>query len=184
MNVFDSGGAAFGRVWLGTATTSISNGQSRQLYWRSSLPVGKTGYTSIPSGPGGAAGAFGGSGLAVSLHSANPKEAIELVRFLIHSRTQSANMGESVSHSHPEVYNLPWASELHDRSPKSIQRGSGVVNRPYFEAGRQYEQVSGAYIASVHSVLTGEMDAPEAAADLEKQLIKLTGYSTGPPKTD
>jgi len=34
----------------------------------------------------------------------------------------------------------------------------------------------------VHSVLTGERRAPEAAADLEKQLIKITGFNTGPPR--
>ena len=35
----------------------------------------------------------------------------------------------------------------------------------------------------MHSVLTGEKAAPEVAADLEKQLIEITGFSTGSPKT-
>ena len=43
--------------------------------------------------------------------------------------------------------------------------------------------VAKAYIAAVHSVLTGQSGAPEAAAELERQLIKITGFGTGPPKT-
>jgi len=36
----------------------------------------------------------------------------------------------------------------------------------------------------VHSVLTGQKEAPEAAAELEKQLIEITGFSAGPPKIE
>ena len=35
----------------------------------------------------------------------------------------------------------------------------------------------------MHSVLTGKREAAEAAAELEKQLIEITGFSAGPPKT-
>jgi len=48
MNVFDSGGAAFNRVWRGT--TIMHSGQSRQVHWLNSLAKGKIGYTSIPGG--------------------------------------------------------------------------------------------------------------------------------------
>jgi trehalose/maltose transport system substrate-binding protein len=58
----------------------------------------------------------------------------------------------------------------------------GVVSRPSSVAGRTYEQVTRAYFGAVHAVLTGQKEAPEAAAELEKQLIKITGYSAGPPK--
>src|ERR1700675_2183845 len=89
-NVLDSGGAAFGRVWGGI--TIAHGGQSRLLHLRTSLNVGRTGYTSIPGGLGGRAGTLGGSGLAVSRHSLHPREAIELVRFLnraeVHSNEQ------------------------------------------------------------------------------------------------
>jgi trehalose/maltose transport system substrate-binding protein len=51
--------------------------------------------------------------------------------------------------------------------------------------GRAYEQVAWAYIGAVHSVLIGQRGASEAAAELEleKQLIKMMGFTTGPPKT-
>jgi len=33
----------------------------------------------------------------------------------------------------------------------------------------------------VHSVLTGEKSAPEAAAALENELVRITGFKKGPP---
>jgi hypothetical protein len=35
----------------------------------------------------------------------------------------------------------------------------------------------------VHAVLTQEKSAPEAAAELEKELVKMTGFKTGPPSS-
>jgi hypothetical protein len=55
------------------------------------------------------------------------------------------------------------------------------VNRPSSVVGNKYEEVSRVYISAVHSVLTGEKGAPEAAAELEKELVQLTGLKAGPP---
>jgi trehalose/maltose transport system substrate-binding protein len=181
INVFDSGRAAFDRVWGGTTITR--RGLSRQIHWRSSLPVGKTGYTSIPSGPGERAGTLGGSGLAVSRRSVHPQEAIELVRFLIRAQIQSSEEEESSYASQPEVHDRSSVSDANNHFGKSIGQGSGVVSRPSDVAGSTYERVTRAYIGAVHSVLTGQRGAPEAAAELEKQLIEITGFVTGPPKT-
>jgi trehalose/maltose transport system substrate-binding protein len=49
--------------------------------------------------------------------------------------------------------------------------------------GNAYEPVSRAYFQAVHSVLTGERTAPEAARALEKQLVEITGFKTGLPPT-
>src|SRR5260370_33624494 len=80
-NVLDSGGAAFGRVWGGI--TIAQGGRSRLLHWRTSLNVGRTGYTSIPGGRGGRAGTLGGSGLAGSGQCMHPRESIARVQYLI-----------------------------------------------------------------------------------------------------
>jgi trehalose/maltose transport system substrate-binding protein len=179
---FDMGGAAFDRMWGGTTITP--GGRSHLLHLRSSLPQGKTGYTSIPGGPGGRGGALGGSGLAVSRHSAHPQEAIELVRFLIRAEIQSNEQGEGVNQPvQPKFYDLPSTATQPDYSENSSQHRNGVVNRPSGVTGRKYEQVTRAYISAVRSVLTGQKGAPEAASELEKELIKITGFSTGPPKT-
>jgi hypothetical protein len=65
----------------------------------------------------------------------------------------------------------------------STQRASAIVARPSIEAGSAYKAVSKAYSDAVHSVLTGEKSAPEAAAGLEKQLIEITGFRPGAPRT-
>jgi trehalose/maltose transport system substrate-binding protein len=52
----------------------------------------------------------------------------------------------------------------------------GVVARPSAEAGQAYPDVSRAYVAAVHAVLTREQLAPEAAADLEQVLRRVTGF--------
>jgi hypothetical protein len=49
------------------------------------------------------------------------------------------------------------------------------------QAGEKYEEVSRAYIRAVRSVLTGDKIPPVAAAELEKELVEITGFSQGPP---
>ena len=58
---------------------------------------------------------------------------------------------------------------------------SGVVARPSTAAGGKYEEVSRAYIQAVRSVLLGQSKAPEAAASLEQELVRITGFKPGPP---
>jgi trehalose/maltose transport system substrate-binding protein len=176
INAFDSGRAVFNRVWGGTKITR--SGMSPQLHWRSSLEPGKTGYTSMPSGSLESAGTLGGSGLAISRHSMHPQEAIQLVRFLIRTEIQASEREEHPSGIQPEVYHRPSISEA------ISQRQNGVVSRPSSMTGAKYEQVTRAYISAVHSVLTGDAGAPEAAADLERRLVAMTGFRTGPPKVE
>jgi trehalose/maltose transport system substrate-binding protein len=181
MNVFSSGGAAFNRVWLGTMIAR--SGQSRRVYWRNLNPVVETGYTSMPAGPGGSAGILGGSGLAVSRHSAHRKEAIDFLRFLVSAQIQSNEKRESRANSESGIYNLPSALDVRSDSQKPTPRLIGFVSRPSVEAGAQYQQVSTAYAAAVHSVLTGQKTASVAAAELEKQLVQITGFRTAPHET-
>jgi trehalose/maltose transport system substrate-binding protein len=154
LNIFDKGGAAFGRIWGGASITRTA--LFRQMHWRNSLAQSITGYTTIPGGLTGGAGTLGGSGLAVSQHSSHRREALEFVRFLIRAQIYSNQVEESA-----------------DRAK--------LVIRPASETGSQYEQVARAYIDTVHSVLTGEKPAPEAAAALEKELVRITGFPIGPP---
>lgn len=180
MNVFGSGRAAFNRVWLGTTITRSE--QSPRIYWRNLNPIVETGFASMPGGPGGSASTLGGSGLAVSQYSTHPNEAIEFVRFLVRAQIQSNENRKSAPHAPFEIANLPTVSEMDHDSKKPIEQGIDLARRPSVEAGARYKQVSAAYAEAVHAVLTGQKRAPEAAADLEKQLIEITGFRTGPPK--
>ena len=67
-------------------------------------------------------------------------------------------------------------------SPAGSNPGGGIVARPSIAAGSKYKEVTKAYFDAVHSVLTKQIAAPEAAAQLEKQLIEITGFRAGPPK--
>lgn len=177
-NVFGSGRAAFLRWW--ESDYSLNHAVP--------LPgdIGdKFGVTSVPGSEAGRAGTLGGSGLAVSRTSAHPREAIELIGFLLRRDVQfRRTLEHSQPPREPELYELPVILEPYPQLPKLSQHGSGVVTRPSLVTGQRYEDVSRAYIGAVHSVLTREQDAPQAAAALEKELIRITGFRKGPPKRD
>jgi trehalose/maltose transport system substrate-binding protein len=176
MHVFDSGRAAFDRIWLLTPLTKT--GQSRHLGWRSSPPVVKTGFSRMPGG----AGALGGTGTAVSNNSPHRQEAIALLRFQLRAlMKESEEDGGSGGRMQVEFSDPPSISE-----PFTPRAGSnpeeGIVVRPSIAAGSKYKEVTKAYFDAVHSVLTRQIGAPEAAAQLEKQLIEITGFRAGPPR--
>jgi trehalose/maltose transport system substrate-binding protein len=180
MNAFDAGEAAFGRVW-GGATIPLSR-RTRLDHRRGSPLESVTGYAVIPGGPGGRAGTLGGSGLAVSAHSLHPQEAIELVRFLVRAQIQSSKLetGAPLA-AQPDALDVP---SIHGPPGSFNQNGnqSGLARRPSNVSGRAYEQVAKAYIGAVHTVLTGQSSAPDAAAGLELQLTKIMGFRARPPK--
>ncbi len=181
MLVFDSGKAAFNRMWF--LTPMSRSGQARKIGWRSSRPVFKTGFSRIPGGPGGSAGTLGGTGTAISLHSTHRQEAIALLRFQLRAQMQASEKdSDSGGPLQAEFSDPPSISKPYDSSTPSNPQAS-IVARPSVAAGSAYKQVSRAYIDAVYTVLTGQREAPEAAAELEKQLIEITGFTVGPPKT-
>jgi trehalose/maltose transport system substrate-binding protein len=81
-----------------------------------------------------------------------------------------------------ELYDLPEALEPNPRLDLLGQAfRTSMVSRPSDVAGKKYDDVTDAYIQAVHSVLTGEKSAPEAAAALENELVRITGFKKGPP---
>jgi trehalose/maltose transport system substrate-binding protein len=173
-NVWLSGKAAFHRAWVSDynlITLHTPPGNATQF-----------GVTSVPGGRAGRAGTLGGNGLAVSQASAHQREALELIRFLLRRDVQLRHAAE---HSEPpkelELYELPAILDPYPLLANSRQHGGGVVARPSIVAGQKYEDVSRAYIGAVHSVLTGEKVPSLAAADLEKELVEITGFRKGPP---
>jgi trehalose/maltose transport system substrate-binding protein len=180
--VFDSGRAAFNRIWLLTSMTR--SGQARQIGWRGFRPpVVKTGFSRMPGGPGGSAGTLGGTGTAVSLHSTHRQEAIALLRFQLRALMQASEKGRGPDGTEQAEFSDPPSISDPRVSPVELNQHASIVARPSVAAGSTYKQVSRAYIDTVHSVLTGQRSAPEAAAELEKQLIEITGFSAAPAKT-
>ena len=174
LNVWIAGDAAFMRNW----PTAYVDSQAAGSPIRNKFDI-----TLLPGGKAGRVGTLGGAGLGVSRFSAHPREAVELVRYLSSRDVQVRRSAVlSVPPSLPELYDLP---EVLERNPRfallSQAFRTGIVSRPSTVTGKKYEVVTDAYIQAVHSVLTGEKSAPEAAAGLEKELIRITGFKKGPP---
>ncbi len=138
------------------------------------------GVTSVPAGKGARVSLLGGYALAVSRSSAHLPEAIKLIAFLSRRETQlRASSGAEPPiqlefHELPRmlVKMYPWAAKPGE------QPGGTLVSRPSAVAGAKYDEVSQAYVKAVRSVLTRQSAAPEAAAGLEKELVRITGFET------
>jgi trehalose/maltose transport system substrate-binding protein len=174
LNAWVAGDAAFMRNWPIAYVDSQAAGS----------PIrNKFDMTLLPAGKAGSVGTLGGIGLAVSRFSAHPREALELVRYLC-SRNEQLQRSRALSEppTLPELYELP---ELLQPNPSYALLGqgfqTGLVSRPSNVTGKKYEEVTDAYIQAVHSVLTREKNAPEAAAALENELVQITGFKKGRP---
>ena len=181
MQVFDSGRAAFSRVWI--LTPMSRKGQARQIGWRSTPLTVKTGLSRMPAGSEGSAGTLGGTGTAISLHSTHRQEAIALLRFQLRSLIDAGEKDSGPEGPiQVELSDPPSVSQPGVPAESSQQLSSVIVARPSIETGTNYKAVSKAYSDAVHSVLVGQMSGPEAAAKLEKQLVAITGFRPGPPR--
>jgi trehalose/maltose transport system substrate-binding protein len=182
-NLWGSGKVAFLRGWQ--SNYSVLTGGWPFPPPGSHAPLSgaaEFGVTSVPGGTAGRVDTLGGNGLAISKSSAHPREALELIRFLL--RTDQ-RLVRATEHSLPpegiDLYELPSGLNPYPQLPQSTQNGGRLVARPSIAAGDKYEEVSRAYIQAVHSVLTRERSGPVAAADLEKELVQITGFRPGPP---
>jgi trehalose/maltose transport system substrate-binding protein len=177
LNVWVAGDAAFMRNWPSAYVDSrVAGSPIRNKFDIALLPGGKAGRV----------GTLGGWGLAVSRFSAHPREAFELVRYLTRRDVQvKRSRVLSQPPTLPELYNLPEVLELNPRFDLLRQAfRTGMVSRPSNVTGKKYQDVTDAYIQAVHSVLTGEKSAPEAAAALENELVHITGFKKGWPPPD
>jgi trehalose/maltose transport system substrate-binding protein len=185
VNAFYSGKAAFYRGWAQSYFRSVGDKcgpAPTSLRICGTAVRDKIGISGVPAGKAAQVSTLGGFGLGVSRSAPHPAEAVELVRFLVRREVNS----EAVrSHSVSPLEQLEWPAILkaHDYSAnvKQHQPGSNVVSRPSTVTGQKYGDVAHAYLRAVHSVLTGRASAPEAAAALEKELVGITGFKTGPP---
>jgi trehalose/maltose transport system substrate-binding protein len=173
-NVWVAGDAAFIRNWPSAYVGSEAAGSPIRDKFATAL---------LPGGKAGRVGTLGGWGLAVSRFSAHPREALELVRYLTRRDVQvKRSRVLSQPPILPELYNLPEVIEPNPRFDLLSQAfRTGIVLRPSNVTGKKYQEVTDAYIREVHSVLTGEKSAPEAAAALENELVRITGFKKGPP---
>jgi trehalose/maltose transport system substrate-binding protein len=174
LNVWVGGDAAFMRNWPTAYVGSQAAGSSIR---------NKFDITLLPGGKAGRVGTLGGAGLAVSRFSGHPREALELVRYLS-SRDVQLKRARALSEppTLPELYDLPEVLGPNSRFALLSQAfRTGMVSRPSAVTGKKYEGVTEAYIRAVHTVLTGEKTAASAAAALESELGRITGFKKGLP---
>ena len=175
LNVWVAGDAAFMRNW----PSAYVDSKAPESPIRNNFDIAL-----LPGGKAGSVNTLGGGGLAVSRFSAHPREALALVRYLTRRDVQAKRF-QVVSEppTLPELYNAPEVigpNPRFDLWKKAF--GSGSVSRPSNVTGQKYQDVTDAYIEEVHSVLTSEKSAPEAAAALENELVRTTGFKKGPPQ--
>ena len=169
-DIWELGRAAFFRTWLWHYRLRNPRESRIELL---------TGYTSVPGGRAGRFGALGGTGLSINRSSPHRQEAVAFIRFLIHYDQQLAVARDS--RWLPELTEAPAVLYPRSQASTDSRRGAVLTARPSAVAGDKYEEVGKAYFAGVHSVLTGEKTAQSAAADVERQLVQITGFRTGPP---
>lgn len=184
LDEFNSGRSAFLRFWASEvgrdSTRRDPNLRAEVWGWKST--IGELGITAMPAGTVARASVLGGLGLVVSRYSKHPREDAALIQYLLHKQLESIDNGQLHPVSpEPVVY---YAAE--DRGPSQISSGPNasraiVIARPTSLAPHVYEEVSRAYSRTVHSVLTGEKNASDAASELENDLVKITGLHPGLP---
>jgi trehalose/maltose transport system substrate-binding protein len=173
-NVWHAGHAAFMRSWPLEFAFDAPG----------SLPKEYVGVAPLPKGAARRAATLGRYSFGVSRRSPHPREAAMFVRFLCRRDVQLKRALEfHVPPSIPDLYDEPRvvAANPHFAAIRETLI-DGVVARPSAAAGKAYPDVSRAYVAAVHAVLTGEKRAPEAAADLEDVLRRMTGLESSRQK--
>ena len=170
LNIWRAGNAAFMRNWPTSYLVSEAAGMK-----------GSFSATLLPAGRAGRAATLGGASLSISRTTPHPKEAAELLRYLCRRNVELARaIATSQPPVIPELFNVPEVLKTrpHFAELEEMFR-SNAVDRPSTVTGKKYAQVSAAYFNAVHSVLTKEKGAPEAVADLEQNLVRITGFPTG-----
>lgn len=183
-NVWGSGRAAFLHGWSSKYSLTTRSGWPFPRPDSHTVPedVTQFGITSVPGGKGGRASTLGGNGLAVPKSSLHPREAMQLIRFLLRKDQQLMQTGaHSELPTEVSLYQLPVVLDMYPQGGQMDQHGGVIVARPSVVAGTRYEEVTRAYIDAVHSVLTRKKAPSVAASELEKQLIEITGFRKEQP---
>jgi trehalose/maltose transport system substrate-binding protein len=166
--VFQSGNAVFMRNW--PYAWALANAADSPV-------KGKVGVAVLPQGEGADArhaAALGGQHLAVSRYSAHPKEAVDLVQYLTSAEEQKRRALEGSFN--PTLRSLYTDSELVAANPfysDFLPIVDSAVARPSTVTGRRYNQVSSAFVRTVHGTLSGRGMASASLVDLNKELERL-----------
>jgi trehalose/maltose transport system substrate-binding protein len=179
-NAFEAGRTAFVRVWVGEAGVLANRARPelRAVNWWNPPQVGEAGFAAMPAGSVARVAVLGGAGVAISRYSKYLQQDVALIRFV--RRKELEQFREKSLSLQWVIYDAPDTRESVRVSLVAASRAI-VAARPTNVSGAHYAQVSIAYSEAVHSVLTGKKKAPDAASELEQDLVKISGLHPGPP---
>lgn len=169
LNAFAPGNAAFMRNW--PYAYSVTQAPDSPL-------VGMVGVTQLPTGDGeGAthAATLGGWQLMVSTYSPNQEASIEFIKYMCSPELEKAyTIERSHSPTIGSVYDDPEVIETQEflARLKPVFEG-GAVARPSTVTADLYNSVSIAYHTRVNQILTGQVEAAAAAAEIEAELLDI-----------
>ncbi len=167
--VFQSGNAIFMRNW--PYAWALANAEDSPV-------KGKVGVTVLPQGDGPQArhaATLGGQHLAVSRYSAYPVEAADLVRYLTAAPEQKRRALEGSFN--PTLRSLYEDPELLAANPfyrDFLPILDSAVARPSTVTSRRYNQLSSAFVRTVHGTLAGQAEVSPGLADLSQELERLS----------
>jgi trehalose/maltose transport system substrate-binding protein len=177
-NIWKAGGAAFMRSWNGLpGPYHLSPSETP------SIDANNYDFAPLPAGKGGSVSTFGGHGYAVSKYSAQVEAAVKLVRYLCRRDTELKRLRTySGVPTIPDLYQDPGvrAATPYLESVQKVYKETFAA-RPSAVTGKKYPEVSRAYFEAVHSVLTGQKTAADAAGNLREQLARITGFEAQSP---
>jgi trehalose/maltose transport system substrate-binding protein len=166
---FQSGNAVFMRNW---------NYAYALVTGKDSPVKDDVGVAVLPSGGEGLApsATLGGAALAVSKYSKHPKEAEELVKFLVNAESERERA--IVTSRPPTLTALYSDPEIGAKQPfiplwKPVL--DGATPRPSAATKRKYNEVSADFWTAVHDTLSGDGTAEQNLAKLQAKLTKLKG---------
>jgi trehalose/maltose transport system substrate-binding protein len=159
-NVWQAGRAAFMRNWTNAYAAGRSENSATELRFE---------VAPLPRGSAGFAATLGGNGYGVSRYSRHPREAAMLVRFLA-SPDEQASRRSGEPPTVPALYKNADVLAANPYLSRFLQMREAMALRPSMQAGKMYPDVSRAYFTAVHSVLTREKSAAQAASELQEQL--------------
>jgi trehalose/maltose transport system substrate-binding protein len=173
-NIWQTGQAAFMRNWATSHSGELIQGAiARDQFDLAALPRGRARIATT----------LGGRSYAVSRHSLHPREAAMLVRFLCRPDTQLNRIGKiGGSPTVPALYTDPGILAASPYSSTILQTyRNDKVLRPSKETGKRYPDLSRAYFTAVHEILEGKKTAASALADLQIELMRITGLNSSAP---
>ena len=171
VNFWLAGRAAFMRNWTGEYAGILHSASPMR---------DQTAIAALPGGVGGQRGTLGGAGTGISKYSAHPQEALELLKRIVSEQAQRERAAGGYIPSRIALRQQPEVmiqTPLHGSVADQVIHN--LVARPALQAGSSYNSVSRTYYTAVHAMLTRQITPEEGIAQLERDLVKITGFRAG-----